>query len=64
MLGIFLDIETNGLDASKCQALEIAFQIIDLETDEKKSQYSQVVKITSEQWTNGSPQALQVNGFT
>ncbi|CAG8674353.1 3409_t:CDS:1, partial [Ambispora gerdemannii] len=57
-------IETNGLDASKCQALEIAFQIIDLQTNKKMGEYSQVVKITSEQWTNGSPQALQVNGFT
>ena len=64
MLGIFLDLETNGLNAFKQRVLEIAFQIIDLESGELKASYDAVVAQSKEVWDKSNPDSLKVNGFT
>lgn len=64
MLGIFLDSETNGLNASKHQIIEIAFKIIDLKTGEVKEQFQSPITITFKEWEKGDPTSLQVNGFS
>lgn len=61
---IFLDIETNGLDANQYQALEIAFQIADSKNGTKLAEYSSVIKITPEQFKKSHPSALNVNKFS
>ena len=64
MLGIFLDLETNGLNAFKNRVLEIAFQIIDLESGELKASYDAVVAQSQEIWGKSDLNSLKVNGFT
>lgn len=64
MLGIFLDTETNGLNARKHKVLEIAFQIIDIETKEKKDEYQSIVFQSFDDWQNSDLNSLQVNGFS
>ncbi|MFA5250295.1 MAG: 3'-5' exonuclease [Parachlamydiales bacterium] len=64
MLGIFLDTETNGLNPFLYQVLEIAYQIIDLASGEKKGEYQTVVFHTPEVWEKSNPSSLQINGFT
>lgn len=64
MLGVFLDLETNGLNAFKHRILEIAFQIIDLETGAVKDSYESIIKQPEAIWKQSDPDSLQVNGFT
>lgn len=64
MLAIFLDSETNGLNAKKHRLLEIAFKIIDVETGELKEQFCSTVALTQLEWEQSDPNSLQVNGFT
>ena len=63
MLGIFLDSETNGLNAFTHKIIEIAFQIIDLETAHVMASYESVVLQSYEDWQNSDLNSLQVNGF-
>lgn len=64
MLGIFLDTETNGLDAYKNRILEIAFKIVDLETGEVKEEYHTIVAQPIDVWEASDLESLKVNGFT
>lgn len=63
MLGIFLDTETNGLNAFKHKVVEIAFKIVDLETAKVVDSYSSIVFQTYEDWQNSNLESLQINGF-
>ncbi len=63
MLGIFLDTETNGLNAFKHKVIEIAFKIVDLETEKVVDSYSSIVFQTYEEWQNSNLESLQINGF-
>jgi oligoribonuclease len=64
VLGIFLDLETTGLNPIKHRAIEIAFQIIDLYSGEKKASYESIIYQSPEIWTQSEPESLAVNGFT
>jgi DNA polymerase-3 subunit epsilon/oligoribonuclease len=64
VLGIFLDTETNGLNARKHKVLEIAFKIIDIHKGSLVDQYSSVVYPNEEEWKKSDPISLKVNGFT
>lgn len=64
MIGIFLDTETNGLNPLKHFVLELAFKIVNVETGELLTAYEAVIAPTQEEWAQGDPQSLQVNGFT
>jgi oligoribonuclease len=63
MLGIFLDIETNGLNPYKHKAIEIAFKIVNMETAEILDSYESIVFQTNAEWQNSDLASLQVNGF-
>jgi oligoribonuclease len=63
VLGIFLDSETNGLNAYKHKVVEIAFKIIDVGTGELKDQYESIVFQTYDDWQLSDLESLQVNGF-
>ena len=64
MLGIFLDTETNGLNARKHKIIEIAYKVIDVNTGELKDQFEALVFQSSEDWKYSDPESLQINGFT
>lgn len=65
MRGIFLDIETDGLDPDMHQALEVGVSIYDLHTMTCICEYSSFVRCSERHWTFGSdPRALEVNGIT
>jgi len=64
MLGIFLDSETNGLNAQIHRLLEIAFKIVDLETGETKKVYQAVVSQPRDLWDKSDLESLKINGFT
>jgi oligoribonuclease len=63
VLGIFLDTETNGLNAKKHKIIEIAFQILDVFNGEVKDTFQSVVSVSPEDWQKSDPESLQVNGF-
>ncbi len=64
MLGIFLDTETNGLNAQKHRVLEIAFQIVDVATGEVKERFQALISQTADDWKRSDPESLKVTGFT
>lgn len=64
MLGIFLDTETNGLNAFKHRVLEIAFKIVNMLDGKEIDQYNAVVFQTEENWKQSDLSSLKVNGFT
>jgi len=64
VLGVFLDIETNGLNPLRHQALEIAFHIIHLPSFHTVCEYASIVKRTEEEWENSDQTSLQINGFS
>jgi len=64
VLGVFLDTETNGLNAFKHRVLEIAFKIVDLKTGELKESYQTIVQQPESIWKGSDPSSLKVNGFT
>ena len=64
MLGIFLDTETNGLNAHKHRVIELAYKILDVETGALKEEFQSIVSQSPEAWAQSDPDSLQVNGFT
>ncbi len=64
MFGIFLDTETNGLNAFKHHALEIAFKILDILTGEVVASYETIIQVDKKAWELSDPTSLQINGFT
>lgn len=64
MLGIFLDIETTGLDASRHHAIDVALKILDLASGQEKVSYQRVVKLAEENWNLRDPVSMEINGYT
>jgi len=64
MLGIFLDIETTGLNPQKHRAIEIAIKVIDLFSGVEKKSYESIIYQPKEVWDNCDPNSLVINGFS
>lgn len=64
MIGIFLDIESNGLNVMKHRVLEIAFKFICLLSKKEHLAYSSIVSQPASIWERSDPNSLKVNGFT
>lgn len=64
MIGIFLDLETNGLNPFRHRTLEIAFKILHLYTGEELSAYESIIYQPEPVWIKSDPTSLQINGFT
>ncbi len=64
MLGIFLDTETNGLNARKHRVIELAYKIIDVQTGVLIEEFQSIVLQSPEAWRESDPTSLQINGFT
>lgn len=61
--GIFLDIETNGLDCYRHQVLEIAYKVVDLLNGQLLSEYQRIIKPSIENWNESNKASLKFNGF-
>lgn len=64
MKGVFLDIETTGLDHQQHRPIDIACKIVDLETGEILGEYQSVVQQPFEVWEKRDPVSIEVNGYT
>lgn len=64
MLGVFLDSETNGLNAQIHKLVEIAFKIVDLSSGEIKDKYQTIVNQEFTTWEKSDRESLKINGFT
>ncbi|MBA3815324.1 MAG: 3'-5' exonuclease [Parachlamydiaceae bacterium] len=64
MHGIFLDIETNGLNAEVHRPLDIACKIVDFSTGLIKGEYQCVVKQTAEVWAASDLASIKMNGYS
>jgi len=64
MRAVFLDLETTGLDPKSHCVIDIAFKIVDINTDQTLAQYQTVVKQDENAWSSHDPVSLQINGYT
>jgi oligoribonuclease len=64
VIGVFLDTETNGLNATHHKIVEIAFKIVDLSNGEVKEEYQTLVAQPIEAWEKSDQESLRINGFT
>lgn len=64
MIGIFLDIESNGLNVMRHRILEIAFKLVCLTSKKEFATYSSTVAQPESVWEKSDSASLAVNGFT
>jgi DNA polymerase-3 subunit epsilon/oligoribonuclease len=64
MQGIFLDIETNGLNATVHRPIDIACKIVDFSTGNIRGSYQSIIKLPFEAWVAKDPSSILINGFT
>lgn len=65
MKGVFLDIETNGLDPYMHSPLEISLSVYDLHTMECISGYTSFIECSEREWVvHSDPKALEINGIS
>lgn len=63
MKGIFLDIETTGLDALEHCPIDIAFKVIELATGKVLATYQSLIKPSADDWAKRDPTSLEINGY-
>lgn len=64
MFGIFLDLETTGLDSTQHRVVEIGLKLVELTTGEVLASYESLVRQTEEVWARHDPVSIQVNGMS
>jgi len=64
MLGIFIDIETTGLDPFRHRVLEVAIKVVDLNHGTVEGTFETVVRQPYRVWRRRDPVSLKVNGFS
>jgi DNA polymerase-3 subunit epsilon/oligoribonuclease len=64
MLGIFLDLETTGLDPNIHCPIDLAFKVLDLESGEFKGGFQSIIKQPKEAWEHCDPVSIEINGYT
>lgn len=65
MKGVFIDLETNGLDSFQHSVLEIAICIVDLRSLRTLHEYQTFVRISEREFSFASdPDALMINKIT
>lgn len=62
MLGLYVDLETTGLEIPRAAILSFG-AVADL-PDGSVTEFYQLVRPNQEQWAEASPEALEVNGIT
>lgn len=64
MIGIFLDIETTGLDPRIHKPIDIAFKMIDFKTKSILFTYQSLIKISDLDWLNHDEKSIEINGYS
>lgn len=64
MKGIFLDLETTGLDPSQHCPIDIALKVIDLSSGATIGSYQSLLKVLPDQWERRDPVSIEVNGYS
>lgn len=64
MLLIFLDTETTGLNPEIHRAIEIAYKVVDHQTNEVIVSYQSIITQSREVWASADSSSLAINGFT
>ena len=64
MFGIFLDIETNGLNTQRHKIIEIAYKIVNVLTGEIAESFETIIFQSFESWQLSDPNSLNINGFS
>jgi DNA polymerase-3 subunit epsilon/oligoribonuclease len=64
MQAIFLDIETTGLDFTRHKPIDLAFEVVDMASYERKGRYQSLVKQPASVWELSDPSSLLINGYT
>jgi oligoribonuclease len=62
--GVFLDLETNGLDPWIHVPVEAALRIIDLESGQRLDSFHSMIQCSAEQWLRSDPESLRINRLT
>lgn len=63
MYGIFLDLETSGLDSTRHRVLECALCVLDLATGEPLTSLQSLVRQPQSVWEQRDPISIEVNGM-
>lgn len=64
MIGVFLDIETTGLDSTRHVAIDLAFSMIDLSNGKPLASYQSLIVPSEEVWAKKDPVSMEINGYT
>ncbi len=64
MKGIFLDLETNGLNIKYHHVLEIAIKIVDLYSGEQLDEFQAIICMSYEEWQKSNPESLKICRFS
>lgn len=64
MLGIFLDIESTGLDPKKHQAIDIALKVINLSIGGVVGTFQSLIQPSQASWELRDLNSMEVNGYT
>lgn len=64
MQGIFLDIETTGLNPLRHYPINIAFKVVNLSTGVEIGSYQSIIKQSMDAWEKRDPMSIEINGFT
>lgn len=64
MQAIFLDIETTGLDCTRHCPIDVALEVVDMTSCQRKARYQSLVKQPTTVWELADPASLLINGYT
>lgn len=64
MYAIFLDIETTGLDPFQHRPVDLAFQIVDLQSELVVEKYQEIIYQPVDVWKLHDPVSIQINGYS
>ena len=64
MKGIFLDIETTGLDTVRHRPIDLALKVIDCASGRLLAEYQTLILLSPEEWAQSDPESLIINGYT
>jgi oligoribonuclease len=64
MLGIFLDLETTGLNFYRHCPIDIAFKVIDLSSGNRLGSYCSLIRPSKKMWEIRDLNSMEFNGMT
>lgn len=62
--GVFLDIESNGLDCYTHKVMEIALKVVNLGTGQCLCHFDSLVQLSEQEWQSSDVNSLKINGLS